>query len=67
MREAKLYSFSLGNFNNYPDGMNEMDYRYVGKLPAYYCKKCHRWLWKECKNCKSPEDCFCMGTYKEED
>ena len=48
----------------YPDGMSEMDFRYVGEYPAYYCKKCNRWLWYPCKNCKTREDCFCQGFYK---
>lgn len=54
------------NFDNYPPGMTEIEYRYVGELPAYACKKCHRWLWFPCKNCKTEEDCFCKGYYKNE-
>jgi len=53
--------------NNYPPGMTDMDYRYVGEKPAYYCKKCHRWLWFPCKNCPNPEECFCDGKYNKKD
>jgi len=58
------YSAEYPFGDNYPPGMSEMDYRYVGEMPAYHCKKCNRWLWRPCKNCKNSEDCFCDGFYK---